>query len=470
MTAYRRPQNLAIQLEALEKQSIKPAEIAIWHNHHAEHPFDSATLNRYPNITSTNHNWGVWPRFLFCSEFESDYVCVFDDDTIPGRQWLENCLNTIERHEGVLGAIGVVYNRDGSWIARYGWANPINRTVPVDIAGHAWFFKRDWIRYYAMQARCGMRTAGEDFHFSVALQRQLGLGTYVPPHNPLDRSGWGSTRGVIGADAVALYRQPGQADNMNNAYTAYVKAGWKTLLHQGRLGELPCADDPVLINTKGQTVASFEFEQDFVKDFEKIDLYGKPFAFIRMADGELALCSGNPIRNADGWYYDGSNTRTALKLREIVTSCIDGLYFGISCCCCDTTGHDWYRKHMKTPLPRITFSNLFVNSNFQRFKSLDLRGAVLVSSSGGHFSVPKNALNPEFDYRPLLESLFKVNAPIIVAAGPIGKSIIYDYWKHAPRRQVIIDIGSVLDPQLHGRASRNYHNPHHADAKKICKW
>src|SRR6185295_12018554 len=69
VTAYRRPNNLARQLRAVEQQTVRPSEIAIWRNFHLDHDFDQDTLNRFPNIVSSNHNWGVWPRFLFCNEF-----------------------------------------------------------------------------------------------------------------------------------------------------------------------------------------------------------------------------------------------------------------------------------------------------------------------------------------------------------------------------------------------------------------
>ena len=103
-------------------------------------------------------------------------------------------------------------------------------------------------------------------------------------------------------------------------------------------------------------------------------------------------------------------------------------------------------------------------------KKIDLRGTVLVSSSGGDFSVPRNAVNPLFDYQPLLKQLFEVDRPILVAAGPIAKILIYDYWRLAPRKQVIVDIGSVLDPMIYGRPTRGYHNGRDTHTQRVCHW
>jgi hypothetical protein len=45
------------------------------------------------NTTSAfcNRNLGVWSRFAYALNAKTKYVCVFDDDTIPGNNWLKNC-------------------------------------------------------------------------------------------------------------------------------------------------------------------------------------------------------------------------------------------------------------------------------------------------------------------------------------------------------------------------------------------
>ena len=56
-------------------------------------------------------NYGVWARFAFALNSTSDYVCVFDDDTIPSEKWFENCINCIENeNNGLYGTIGVTFN------------------------------------------------------------------------------------------------------------------------------------------------------------------------------------------------------------------------------------------------------------------------------------------------------------------------------------------------------------------------
>src|SRR5690606_35792088 len=96
--------------------------------------------------SQSNNNFGVWARFAYALNAISDYVCVIDDDTVPGNQWFENCLKTLEIHNGLLGTIGIKYHTNQGYFpsTRYGWANPNETIVEVDIVGHCWFFRREW--------------------------------------------------------------------------------------------------------------------------------------------------------------------------------------------------------------------------------------------------------------------------------------------------------------------------------------
>ena len=151
--------------------------------------FDYSPLNGAV-VTTSNANFGVWARFAYALNAQTEYICVLDDDTVPGSKWLENCVNTIKQTEGLLGAIGVVF-KDHDYINydRHGWAAPNEKTVPVDIVGHSWFFKREWLGEFWREAPIPeSRICGEDMHFSYTLQKYLNLNTYVPPHQVNNKS------------------------------------------------------------------------------------------------------------------------------------------------------------------------------------------------------------------------------------------------------------------------------------------
>ena len=150
---------------------------------------------------------------------KTKYVCIFDDDTIPGCNWFQNCLDTIKTHRGLLSTVGVRFtsvNGMKGHSYRVGWDGPNNSVERVDWAGHAWFFEREWLSYYWRElpdpkfTRCG-----EDIHFSYIIDKYLGLGTYVPPHPEHDKSLWGAHPDLsnkYGNEADSIWVQDGHVN------------------------------------------------------------------------------------------------------------------------------------------------------------------------------------------------------------------------------------------------------------------
>ena len=209
INCYKRPHSLKQQYDAILNQSVSPSELFIWKNH----PEDNTQFNfngiNAP-ISINNANYGVWARFAYALNTTSDYICVFDDDTIPGENWFKNCINCIENeNNGLYGTIGVNFNDlDYKSYIRHGWDNPNENTEQVDIVGHAWFFHRDLLSAFWRETTPPLsRICGEDMHFSYSIQKYLGLKTYVPPHPTDDKSMWGSqpdTAYKLGVDKAAI--------------------------------------------------------------------------------------------------------------------------------------------------------------------------------------------------------------------------------------------------------------------------
>ena len=196
LNSFRRPHTLKQQYEAVAKQTIKPNEILLWQNHPMDDTkFDLSSIQDNVLISYNNANYGVWARFAFALNTSSDYICIFDDDTIPGENWFKNCIESIENnHNCLYGTIGVIFHDlDYRNYHRHGWANPNNKIEQVDIVGHSWFFHRDLLSAFWRETSAPIsRLCGEDIHFSYSIQKYLGLNTYVPPHPVEDRSLWGS--------------------------------------------------------------------------------------------------------------------------------------------------------------------------------------------------------------------------------------------------------------------------------------
>lgn len=229
LNVFKRANHLEKQLLAIENQTIKPKKIFVWKNGDfseiQEHLKDRFTL------VECSENLGVWARFALALNARTDYICLFDDDTIPGERWFENCINTIKTHDGLLGTVGLRFIRGNSYksVEHYGWVNQNEETVEVDIVGHSWFFRREHLAYYwsEMPPKDFLINAGEDIHFSYMLQK-FGIKTYVPPHPKNDLSLWGSlpeSGTTIGTDDNAISKQSGANDKFNIVYNYYRKNG-----------------------------------------------------------------------------------------------------------------------------------------------------------------------------------------------------------------------------------------------------
>ena len=234
LTVYARPQNLDLQLEAINNQSIKPKEIIIVLDKNINVDFDIKKYEQY-QIVSFNKNIGVCGRFSVALLTSQPYICVFDDDTIPGNKWFENCLNTYKKVDGLLGTVGVLFNKgslDYDYSKRIGWPDPNESIEEVDIVGHSWFFKRKHIEHFWQKTsnHSEFKKSGEDIHFSYILKKTLDLNTYVPPHPVNDKSLWGSIKEysmLIGTDENAISFNSQHQKAMSAALRGYIDKGFK---------------------------------------------------------------------------------------------------------------------------------------------------------------------------------------------------------------------------------------------------
>lgn len=224
---YKRPHVLHEQLQAIREQTIKPKEIIIWKNFAEGYDFPE-DIRQDPSIVimECNRNRGVWARFAAGLLANTEYVCVFDDDTIPGRKWFENCLDTMRRVNGLLGTIGMIFNKNptcyNSFGPRIGWDGPSFDIREVDMVCHSWFFRRAWLPelFKIVPDYNMMFRAGEDMGLSFAFQ-QIGIKTYVPAHPPGDFDNFGSLPDKArqyGTESVGISMSDPNFDDMFHHY------------------------------------------------------------------------------------------------------------------------------------------------------------------------------------------------------------------------------------------------------------
>lgn len=233
LNVFKRSSVFEQQLEAILSQSIPPLEILVWENGEERVPDH---LRSGLRIARANENLGVWARFAYALNANGDFICVFDDDTIPGQKWFENCIATLRTTDGLLGTRGVIFDSGESYTLNsdVGVHAPNESLRQVDIVGHSWFFRREHLSAFwsLYDQRHSNQLAGEDIHFSFALQKVLGLPTLVPPHPIASQDLWGSLpefASSYGTDLAAISKGAAAMGKFETALRHYRKLGFRVL-------------------------------------------------------------------------------------------------------------------------------------------------------------------------------------------------------------------------------------------------
>lgn len=234
LNVYKRPYTLEKQIESILSQSveIKPENIHVWYNNvdGLEQPLPVETkIKTY----KCNYNTKFFGRFTIPLICQTPYIAMFDDDVIPGKKWFENCLSTIDKHNAILGASGVITNGK-TYVPnqKVGW-NGIKNDKPreVDLVGHGWFYKKEWGKFMWLEEPPSWDN-GEDMFFSYVAQKN-GIKTIVPPHPIGDVELWGNNPNLDnnwGVDRNAHSLTVTNHLGLRNKIVKDLKTkGWKTI-------------------------------------------------------------------------------------------------------------------------------------------------------------------------------------------------------------------------------------------------
>ena len=112
-------------------------------------------------------------------------------------------------------------------VPRMGWDGCNEELEFVDLVGHSWFFRREWARYFWDKEPL-IRSFGEDIHFCSMLQRH-GIRVVCPPHPKNNRSLWGSIKGELGIDKVAISSKD-RSREYAEVLRYEVDGGWELIL------------------------------------------------------------------------------------------------------------------------------------------------------------------------------------------------------------------------------------------------
>jgi FkbM family methyltransferase len=450
LNVYKRFKNFEEQLNAVLKQSIPPKKIIIWNNNPEINLSSFATENII--VINSSQNMGVWPRFFSLYYLLSgEFVCVIDDDTIPGNNWFKNCINTISSHNALLGTRGVIFNKGNTYdyTQEFGWHYVCNHAKIVDIVGHSWFFRKEWITAIIKELPniddINYFICGEDTHLSYTLQKYLNIPTIVPPHPHNDTSLWGSIYEKAikyGGEDVAISR----IDNIETRFTImlnnYINKGFET------------------INNKAVILKTYSTCLDYFINRIKNK---QNFSIMKCADGEYFVSKNQTLTNCDNWTFK-TNSILNKHFNDSLNLIKTNVFYAISG---PSDSEDicnyWYKNIPNTH--NITFANVFVNTNFEKWKTFlknEDCNCVLISQVcpgsrkiGGiniidYLPIDKylvNSWDTEYEkYFNLVSNLAKkyTNMLFFISAGPIANFFVHRMYLENPNN-TYIDCGSSID-------------------------
>lgn len=222
-----------------------------------------------------------------------------------------------------------------------------------------------------------------------------------------------------------------------------------------------------------------KFTHNFNQDLDILlsEIGKEGFAFTRFADGEHAVLEGKPIQGYD-WFMEPSYQ----KSKKDITLALDyrhpRYFYGISCTCCDQEKATYYKGKLADCMHQVTYSNIFANGNYNKSKawleSLNCNPWLLVNDKAYKKNIPfahkpiyfsSNVLT-EYEKDPSAVITTQVdlipnfnNQLVLVAVGPMSEILIHYLWSFN-KTNYYIDIGSIVDPYIHGDTRIYHHHPH----------
>jgi len=220
LTVWKRD-NLKEQLDAILNQTANINEIYVYQN---ESWVDISELKSKYNFTHihSDKNFKFHGRFVLPLLFDTKYTAIFDDDTIPAKNWLSHCKELCDEKNCIVGSNYRNYNGNSGGLCD-GKFN--NKPVMGDIVGHCWFFKTKWIHHMWRNEAYTFEN-GEDIHFCASCKIYGGIDSYLPTQTKEEKHNWGDTNPVLGTDEHSTWKTHTHNSIRTELYHHWQKKGW----------------------------------------------------------------------------------------------------------------------------------------------------------------------------------------------------------------------------------------------------
>lgn len=195
------------QIAALKsQQNVSIKEVVLWQN---ERHVDVSYLRDYGvKIINSDINFKFHGRFTIPLLFDHvEYTAIFDDDTIPGKTWLQNAIRCVDEHNCIAGQNGRSYDWNSKRFIGDGDSGKMERDTKFDFVGHCWVFRTEMIRALWQQKQVTYVT-GEDIQFCLAAKHHLNVDSYCVRQTSDDDTG--NLRDNYSRDTHASFRTLGE--------------------------------------------------------------------------------------------------------------------------------------------------------------------------------------------------------------------------------------------------------------------
>lgn len=213
-----------------------------------------------------------------------------------------------------------------------------------------------------------------------------------------------------------------------------------------------------------------------------------PFSITRFGDGEMIIMEGQSLNllHKNEFNFQGEE-----HLRNDLISSFQhdqkNYFVGVACpCCVGQEKSTWMKTNTHLPDEKLTWANIFVNSNFQFFKKnlvpLFNKYKVTLIAQGNPKNLPFNVenfypigpnawINNTDVYNKLRQQITHNNSEnelFLFCAGPYANILCAKLFNEFPNN-IFIDLGSVFNIELGIGANRGYLRGA-PTLKKTCIW
>lgn len=242
---------------------------------------------------------------------------------------------------------------------------------------------------------------------------------------------------------------------------------------------------------------SHKFNQEIHFFLDKIK-NKNPFSIVRYGDGEMMILENKPIDLSQKFNGEHKFVPENAEYQKLKTEMLESIqykssnyYVGLPCPCC-------VKKENVTSLIKtsgqndsnLTWANIFVNSNYNIFKTeflktIENQDVVVICNQKSNtetlskkckilkeFRIGANAWLNNYSMIDEIIEYSKIVSPntiFLFMAGTFTKLTIYKI--HKTRQDLfLLDLGSSLDLVLSLGETRNYLKPNSTNINKVCTW